>query len=126
MNTYLTCIAIDDNPLFIRSLKAFIEEIDWLELLETYDESVKGASGIFSIKPDIVFLDIEMPHADGNYLVDWITPRLKSLENPPKIIIVSSLNVEEKDQLEMVSGYINKADLINPEKLESLVRNIVS
>ncbi|MDA0195225.1 MAG: response regulator [Bacteroidetes bacterium] len=70
MEKILKCIAVDDNRLFLNQLEAYIDEINWLELIETYDKPVKAASGIIIHKPDIIFLDIEMPNVDGYALVE--------------------------------------------------------
>ncbi len=125
MSTVYKCLAIDDDPLFIRKLSIFIESLDWLELIDTYNSPVKGAKAIFEIKPDILFLDMEMPHIDGNYLVDWVGPRLDKMENPPKIIIVSSLHFEPEDRLSNVAGYINKGDVKDAESLGKMIKEII-
>ncbi len=119
------CLAIDDDPLFLRKLSIFIEDIEWLNLVETSNNPILGAKSIFTINPDILFLDMEMPHVDGNYLVDWVGPRLAKMDNPPRIIIVSSLNFAPEEKLPSVSGYINKGDVQSAERLEELIRQII-
>lgn len=119
------CLAIDDDQLFLRTLSIYIESIDWLNLVDTYNNPVRGAKAIFENELDILFLDMEMPHVDGNYLVDWIGPKLNEMANPPKIIIISSLNFAQEDKLSSVSGYINKGDVTNSEKLEKLIKEII-
>lgn len=125
MNTVYKCLAIDDDPLFLRSLSIYIEDIKWLKLIDTYNSPVVGAKAIFEANPDLVFLDMEMPHVDGNYLVDWVGPKLAKLAHPPKIIIVSSLSFTPEEMVAGVAGYINKADVRNAEKLEALIREII-
>lgn len=125
MQTAHKCLAIDDDKLFLRTLSVYIEDIDWLELVDTADHPVRGAKAIFDVKPDIVFLDMEMPHIDGNYLVDWVEPRLKKMEKPPQIIVVSSLNFAPEEKLPGIKGYINKTDVTSSEKLSKLVKDII-
>ena len=93
--------------------------------MASYSNPVKGATAIIDQKPDLVLLDIEMPHIDGHYLIDWIKPRLDLMEQPPKVIIVSSLVVAEEDQAEGIAGYINKVDLTGPEALENKLKGIL-
>ena len=126
MSKKYTCIAIDDDPLFLRKLEVYIEDISWLTFLESHSNPIQGASAIISIKPDIVLLDIEMPHVDGNYLIDWVGPKLELMENPPKVIIISSLTVPEEDQLPGVTGYINKANLATPNELETRLEELIN
>ncbi len=77
------------------------------------------------MNPDILFLDMEMPYVDGNYLVDWIGPRLKKMDKPPKIIVISSLNFAPEDKVKDVTGYINKGDVTNAERLGKLIKEII-
>ena len=124
MSKTYTCIAIDDDPLLLRKLEAYLEDIPWLTFLESYNNPIKGASAVISTKPDILLLDIEMPMIDGHYLVDWIGPKLELMENPPKVIIVSSLNVPKEEQLPQVTGYINKSNVTSPAALDTMLREL--
>ncbi len=121
-----TCIAIDDDPLLLRKLETYIEDIPWLKFLESHNNPIQGASAVISIKPDILLLDIEMPMVDGNYIVDWIAPKLELMENPPKVIIVSSLTIAKENQLPQVTGYINKANVTSPEALNKMLKELVN
>lgn len=125
MSEHYTCIAIDDDSLLLRKLDAFLEDISWIDLLETHTNPVQGATAVVTQQPDLVLLDIEMPHIDGHYLIDWIGPKLETLDKPPKVVIVSSLNVPEEDQVPGVLGYINKVDLTTPEVLEARLRDLI-
>lgn len=80
-----TAIVIDDSP----------EIVDFFcEWLETYDISVvaKGYDGREAIelylkfKPDIVFLDIIMPHYDGFYTIESI----KKIDPQARIVVVTA------------------------------------
>lgn len=114
----LTCLSIDDDPLFSRKLKVFTDEIDWLEIKETYTNPVQGATAILQQKPDIVFVDIEMPYMDGEYLVDWLQPTLEQLSDPPRIVVISSVTNPPKALLEKATGFINKSEVSSVENLE--------
>ncbi|MEQ8715942.1 MAG: response regulator [Cyclobacteriaceae bacterium] len=125
MSEVLNCIAIDDDPLLLRKLEVYMEDISWINFLASYSSPVKGATAIVESKPDLVLLDIEMPHIDGHYLIDWIKPRLDLMEKPPTVIIVSSLTVPKEDQAEGIAGYINKANVTSPAELEAMLKEII-
>ncbi len=125
MSQTYQCIAIDDDPLFLRKMEVYIDEIPWLHLTKTFTNPVQGATAIISDKPDLVFLDIEMPYIDGTYLVDWIEPKLAGLDRRPQLVIVSSLHVEEADQHPSVSGYVNKSLVSSPEALAERLQAII-
>ncbi len=125
MSEVLNCIAIDDDPLLLRKLEVYMEDISWINFLASYSSPVKGATAIVESNPDLVLLDIEMPHIDGHYLIDWIKPRLDLMEKPPTVIIVSSLTVPKEDQAEGIAGYINKANVTSPAELEGMLKEII-
>ncbi|MFT6867318.1 MAG: DNA-binding NarL/FixJ family response regulator [Cyclobacteriaceae bacterium] len=119
------CLTIDDDPLFLRTLAFYIENIGWLELIGKYSNPILGAKAILKSKPDIVFLDMEMPHVDGSYLIDWIGPSLSKMDTPPIIIIISSLVIPAESQLPMVNGYINKTHVTSADQLAYHIQAIL-
>lgn len=78
----LRAIAIDDDPVSIMMVKKLSESIDYLELVNTYQSPIEGAAGIILDRPDLLFLDIEMPEFNGVEI-------MSSLVKPPKIIVIS-------------------------------------
>lgn len=61
----IKCIVVDDEPLAVEMLTAFIRKTPSLELAATFTDPVLALSEISEIKPDIVFLDIQMSDLDG-------------------------------------------------------------
>ncbi|MEP0985234.1 LytR/AlgR family response regulator transcription factor [Ekhidna sp.] len=121
----LTCISIDDNPLFTRKLEAFTESLDWISIVDSYDNPIQGATAIVNNKPDVVFLDIEMPYIDGEYLADWIKPKLEMMDNPPQIIVISSVTEPPEELLANTAGFINKSTVTDPEAFEKSLKAIL-
>lgn len=83
----MRAVIIDDMPLAIASLKADIEDhLPEIELLGTAESVVSGAKLIKKEKPELVFLDIEMPDGLGFDLIDLLD------EPYPNIIFVTASN----------------------------------
>ena len=120
-----TCIAIDDDKLFLRKLEAYIDEIDWLELLGAYEHPIQAATAIIRSEPDLLFLDIEMPHIDGYALLDWILPRLKEFATKPKIVVVSGSIDKLNYAHDEVLLTIPKPLIHEPEDLARMVWEVV-
>lgn len=99
--------------------------MDWIEIIESFDNPIRGATAIVKTSPDVVFLDVEMPHVDGEYLVDWIKPQLDAMKDPPKIIVISSLSEPPRELLKNATGFINKYSITDPEVLESRLKKIL-
>jgi DNA-binding LytR/AlgR family response regulator len=79
----ITCIIIEDEPLAAEKLKGYIEKIDFLDLLATFDNGAAAISYLNGSKVDLIFLDICMNELDGMQL-------MASLTSLPKIIITSA------------------------------------
>lgn len=124
MNKYKVLI-VDDIPENIQTLG---------EMIKDFDLDVKIAEGgqdaidiIDSYTPDIILLDLMMPHVNGWDVIDYV--RKKYSKNEMVIIVVSLLN--NKDNIDEcyelgVNDYITKpvikARLTN--SIESHLRNL--
>ncbi|MBS7231329.1 response regulator transcription factor [Flavobacterium psychroterrae] len=79
----INCLIIDDEPLAINVIKNYLEPIENFEVINTFSNPIEGLNFLKNNKVDAVFLDINMPVLDG---INFI----KSLENPPILIITSA------------------------------------
>ena len=61
----LRCIVVDDEPLAVKMLEGFIARTPFLKLAASYNDPVLALSGIRSLAPELVFMDIQMPDLDG-------------------------------------------------------------
>ena len=61
----LTCMIVDDEPLAVRLLESYVEKTPDLQLLAPYTDSITAINAIKEQKPDLLFLDIQMPNIDG-------------------------------------------------------------
>lgn len=79
----MRCIAVDDEQLAINKIIRFVEKIDYLELVQTFDNAIDVLNYLKSNEIDLIFLDIEMEELTG---IEF----LESLQNPPLVIITSA------------------------------------
>lgn len=61
----LNCIAVDDEPLALGMIVAFIEQTPFLQLVGSYASAVEALQGLHQQAVDLVFLDIQMPDLSG-------------------------------------------------------------
>lgn len=113
--TILKCIAVDDEPLALRLVETFIQQTPFLELISTCDNAVDAMGLIRETKPDLVFLDINMPNLSGMELARLIQDQPGPL---PKIIFTTAYNHYA------IEGYkVNAVDyLLKPFSYEEFLR----
>ena len=61
----LSCMIVDDEPLAVRLLESYVEKTPDLELMASFTDSITAINAVKAQKPDLLFLDIQMPNIDG-------------------------------------------------------------
>ncbi len=79
----IKCLIIDDEPLAVNVIKNYLQQIEDIELITTFNNAIDGLNFLKNNAVDVIFLDINMPVLDG---INFI----KSLQKPPLIIITSA------------------------------------
>ncbi|PHK34548.1 chemotaxis protein CheY [Nostoc linckia z16] len=65
MNEHLTCIIVDDEPPAIRLLEKYTGQLPGIECVATATRAIDALALIEQFRPDVVFLDIQMPDLTG-------------------------------------------------------------
>jgi two-component system, LytTR family, response regulator len=78
-------ILVDDEPLAIQGLKLRLERHEDVEIVETCSNGREAIRAIKTHKPDLVFLDIQMPGFDGFSVIQG----LMEVE-PPLFVFVTA------------------------------------
>lgn len=79
----IKCITIDDEPLALKQMAAFIKNVDFLKLCKEFDNAIEALNYIKNNNIDLIFLDIEMDEFSG---LDF----LESLNKKPHIILTTA------------------------------------
>lgn len=61
----LTCIAVDDEPLALGLVCAFIEKTPFMKLTGRFSSAVESLQHLLQQPVDVIFLDIQMPDLTG-------------------------------------------------------------
>lgn len=73
----LTCMIVDDEPLAVRLLVSYVEKTPDLQLVASFTDSINAINAIKEQKPDLVFLDIQMPNIDGMELAHSLSEQTR-------------------------------------------------
>lgn len=71
----LRCAIIDDEPLAQELLEKYVNRVSSLELVAIFDDAVTAFDQLPAFRPDVLFLDINMPEMTGlEFLQAYPTP----------------------------------------------------
>jgi len=79
----IKCLIIDDEILAQEVIEKYISSLPSLDLIKKCDDAKEAADFLLHNSVDLMFLDIKMPDLTG---IDF----LKTLKNPPKVIITTA------------------------------------
>lgn len=79
------CIIIDDETPARSILKKYLEQVGGFNILAECTNGFEGFKSIKDLKPDLIFLDIQMPKLDGFEL-------LELLDDPPEVVFVTAFD----------------------------------
>ncbi len=104
----IICIAIDDEPLALKQIAAYIKKTPFLQLVGEFESAMQAIDFLQNNQVDLMFVDINMPDLTG---MDFV----KSLTSPPKVIFttayseyaVEGFNVDAADYLLKPISYAN-------------------
>lgn len=65
-------LVVDDEPLARERLRMLLAAEDWLEIVHECTDGVAAVAAIQKLRPDLVFLDVEMPGANGFDVIEAI------------------------------------------------------
>lgn len=112
----ITCIIIDDDNTVRKLLSMIIKkELPQVNIVGEFDDASSALDKINSLKPDLVFLDIEMPGMNG---LDF----LKELDDPDIEVVVTTgyeqyaINALKMSVVDYLLKPIDKEELIKAVK----------
>jgi two-component system LytT family response regulator len=93
-------VIIDDETPAREIIKYYLKELDSIEVIAECADGFSGLKTISSMKPDLVFLDIQMPRLTGIELIEVLTEK-------PEIIFTTAY-----DQFALRAFELNAADYL--------------
>ncbi len=109
----INCIAIEDEPLALKKITEFIEQVEYLNLLEGFNNAIDAIGFLKKNNVDLIFLDIRMKKLSGIQF-------LESLHSKPLVIITSAY-----DEYALKGYELNVADyLLKPFTFERFLKSV--
>ncbi|KXS42026.1 MULTISPECIES: sporulation transcription factor Spo0A [unclassified Candidatus Frackibacter] len=113
-------LLVDDNKEFCQLVKEFIDEQEGMEVVGVGNNGLEAVDLIDEKDPDVVVLDIIMPHLDGVGVLEELNSNGKI--NDLKVIMLTAFGQEELTQrvVELGANYY----ILKPFDLDKLVNRI--
>lgn len=110
----MTCYIIDDEYLAQEILEVYVAKVPFLELKGTFMSALEAASHLKEDKPDLLFLDINMPDLDGLSFIPMLNPK-------PMIILTTAY-----DQYALKAFELEVKDyLVKPFSFERFYKGVL-
>ena len=92
----ITVLISDDNREFAKTLCDYLEKDDEIEVVGMAKDGEEALSIITTLKPQVVLLDVIMPHLDGIGVLEKLNAM--NLDNPPICIMLSAVGQDKITQ----------------------------
>jgi DNA-binding NarL/FixJ family response regulator len=87
----LNVLLVDDDPLVRAGLRMILSAADDLAVVGEADDGAAAVAAAVKYRPDVVLMDVRMPRLNG---ID-ATARLTKLPDPPKVIVLTTFELDE-------------------------------
>ncbi|MFO7256558.1 MAG: response regulator [Bacteroidota bacterium] len=78
-------VLIDDEPLSREIVKSYLQSYPDFEVVEECNDGFEGVKAIQQHRPDLIFLDIQMPKINGFEMLELI-------DDPPAVIFITAFD----------------------------------
>ena len=116
----ITVLISDDNREFAKTLCDYLEKDDEIEVVGMAKDGEEALSIITTLKPQVVLLDVIMPHLDGIGVLEKLNAM--NLDNPPICIMLSAVGQDKITQKAIGLGA--QYYVIKPFDIEILIQRI--
>lgn len=112
-------LIIDDERLARKELITLLSEYTEIEIIGECDSAASAIESINSLKPDLIFLDVQMPEKTGFEVMEEVQ------ENKPEVIFVSAY-----DHYALKAFEINALDYLlkplDPKRLDNTLKDLAN
>ena len=120
MKEKLTVVLADDNHEFSMTLASYLEKQEDMEVIAICKDGNEAVEAIVNTNPDIVILDVIMPHLDGIGVLDKIN--MLKFDKKPIFIMLSAVGQDKITQRAITLGA--EYYIVKPFDIDLLIERI--
>lgn len=120
MKEKISILIADDNQEFSHTLSSYINSQDDMEVIAVAKDGNEAVEMISNTMPDVVLLDVIMPHLDGLGVLEKVN--MIKIDKKPICIMLSAVGQDKITQNAIIAG----ADyyIVKPFDIEVLIQRI--
>ena len=114
-------LIVDDHAFVRKGVRAFLDEVEDIEVAGEADNGEEAVAQSKALQPDVILMDLVMPHMDGVETISRITAQQENV----RVIVLTSFATDDKIFPAIKSGamgYILKDS--EPEELVKAIRQV--
>lgn len=118
MSDELTVVIVDDSRSALNQMSGILDEIEGVQVVGTATDGLTGMTIATQRKPDLMLMDIVMPHLDGIAALRMVRARLPSA----RVAMVSSVGASQSraEEAFRLGAVQVLAKPIDPEQIAAL------
>ena len=120
MNDKITVLIADDNPEFAMTLASYLRKENDMDIVGMVKDGEEAYELIKELKPDVVLLDIIMPHLDGLGVLEKLNEN--QIDKMPICIILSAVGQDKITQRAINLGA--QYYVVKPFEIKLLIKRI--
>ena len=120
MNEKITVLIADDNPEFAMTLASYLRKENDMDIVGMVKDGEEAYELIKKLKPDVVLLDIIMPHLDGLGVLEKLNEN--QIDKMPICIILSAVGQDKITQRAINLGA--QYYVVKPFEIKLLIKRI--
>ena len=120
MNEKITVLIADDNPEFAMTLASYLRKENDMDIVGMVKDGEEAYELIKELKPDVVLLDIIMPHLDGLGVLEKLNEN--QIDKMPICIILSAVGQDKITQKAINLGA--QYYVVKPFEIKLLIKRI--
>ncbi|MDR1192900.1 MAG: chemotaxis response regulator protein-glutamate methylesterase [Peptococcaceae bacterium] len=113
-------LVVDDSLLFRKKLELSLNEDPMITVIGSAADPLEARQKIAELRPDVLTLDVEMPHMNGIEFLKQLIPT-----NPLPVVVVSSLPLNALDALSAGAvDFVRKPQVNSPGDLQGFLHEL--
>ncbi|HCM24056.1 MAG TPA: chemotaxis response regulator protein-glutamate methylesterase [Ruminococcaceae bacterium] len=113
-------LVVDDSLVFRKQLQQSLSQDPMIDVISTAIDPLDAKRKILSLHPDVVTLDVEMPHMNGIDFLKQLIPQY-----PVPVVVVTSTPTSALNALSSGAvDFVKKPVIKSPEDLQKFMRDL--